>query len=754
MPEQTHRHAAIMFTDIVGYKTLMGSDEDKAFEVLKKNQDIHNELIQQFKGKLIKEMGDGMLISFDLASDAVRCAIEIQKACKEQDIPLKIGVNSGEMVFAGADVLGDGVNIASRLQDNAQEGGIVISGKVYSDIKNKAGIYTKFIGDKKLKNVDEPVKVYEVLYQGEERLEIAKKESKKFSGKYLFYLGGIVIVIAAILIWNYLPISSKSAFIDKEKSIAVMPFDNESADKENEYFVNGMMEDIRNNLSKIGDLRVISKTSTEKYRETNLLTKEIAEELGVNYLLEGTVQKQGNLVKIHAQLIDTKTDDHIWTETYQRDISEVFKVQTEIAQSIANELYAVITPAELEIIETIPTTNLTAYDFFLRARDEHMMYWQDWGNMNALEQAITLYRRALEYDSTYAQAYTGLALAYRDNHFLETIQEDDFLDSVLILANKALSFDNQLDEAYFVRGSYYAIAKSEFEKALIDFEKALQINPNYSWAYLEKGRLYTLQYNNYVEGIKNYHMAASLDHSKALPSILRTLSGAYSAVGFDNKYIYYQKEALILDNDSAAYFRALGHIETSKDNFEVGLELYKKSHAYYLTQPFDLRQYWVILNLVRNNILLKNYEEAYDYSLKFIEVVDSVLVRISGSMPLIGYAFWQVGKQDEAKYYFNEQIRHSLENIRLNRMIFGSDHDVLAQVYSILGEKEKAYHYLDEFNKRSFFSSWDLNDVKRNSMFNSLRDEERFQQIMQSMEAKYQREHERVRVWLEEEGML
>ena len=754
MPEQTHRHAAIMFTDIVGYTTLMGSDEDKAFEVLKKNQDIHNELIQQFKGKLIKEMGDGMLISFDLASDAVRCAIEIQKACKEQDIPLKIGVNSGEMVFAGADVLGDGVNIASRLQDNAQEGGIVISGKVYSDIKNKAGIYTKFIGDKKLKNVDEPVKVYEVLYQGEERLEIAKKESKKVSGKYLFYLGGIVIVIAAILIWNYLPISSKSAFIDKEKSIAVMPFDNESADKENEYFVNGMMEDIRNNLSKIGDLRVISKTSTEKYRETNLLTKEIAEELGVNYLLEGTVQKQGNLVKIHAQLIDTKTDDHIWTETYQRDISEVFKVQTEIAQSIANELYAVITPAELEIIETIPTTNLTAYDFFLRARDEHMMYWQDYSNRNALEQAITLYRRALEYDSTYAQAYTGLALAYRDNHFLETIQEDDFLDSVLILANKALSFDNQLDEAYFVRGYYYVIAKSEFEKALIDFEKALQINPNYSWAYLEIGRLYTLQYNNYVEGIKNYHMAASLDHSKALPSILRTLSGAYSAVGFDNKYIYYQKEALILDNDSAAYFRALGHIETTKGNFEVGLELYKKSHAYYLTQPFDLSQYWVILNLVRNNILLKNYEEAYDYSLKFIEVVDSVLVRISGSMPLIGYAFWQVGKQDEAKYYFNEQIRHSLENIRLNRMIFGSDHDVLAQVYSILGEKEKAYHYLDEFNKKSFFSSWDLHDVKRNPMFNSLRDEERFQQIMQSMEAKYQREHERVRVWLEEEGML
>jgi len=166
VPEQTHRHAAIMFTDIVGYTTLMGSDEDKAFEVLRKNQDVHNKLIGQFNGTLIKEMGDGMLISFPLASDAVRCAIEIQKACKEQDIPLKIGIHEGEMVFAESDVLGDGVNIASRLQEQAEEGCIVISGKVYSDIKNKAGIYAKFIADKKLKNVEDPVKVYEVLGEG------------------------------------------------------------------------------------------------------------------------------------------------------------------------------------------------------------------------------------------------------------------------------------------------------------------------------------------------------------------------------------------------------------------------------------------------------------------------------------------------------------------------------------------------------------------------------------------------------------
>ena len=170
MHESSHQHAssahklaAIMFTDIVGYTALMGSDEDRAFEVLRKSQEIHNTHIKQFKGKLIKELGDGMLISFPLASYAVKCAVEIQKTCRKQDIPLKIGIHEGEMVFAGQDVYGDGVNIASRLQEIAKEGCIAISERVFADIKNKKGINTRLVGDRKLKNIDESVKVYEVI---------------------------------------------------------------------------------------------------------------------------------------------------------------------------------------------------------------------------------------------------------------------------------------------------------------------------------------------------------------------------------------------------------------------------------------------------------------------------------------------------------------------------------------------------------------------------------------------------------------
>ena len=170
-----HKLVAIVFTDIVGYTALMGSDEDKAFKVLRKNREIHSSCINQFHGTLIKEMGDGMLISFDLPSDAVRCAIEIQKVCKKQGIPLKIGIHEGEMVFEGNDVLGDGVNIASRIQDNTDEGSIMISDTVYRDVKNKAGISAQFIGEKTFKNVDETIKVYKVYPEdtGNEKMKVA-----------------------------------------------------------------------------------------------------------------------------------------------------------------------------------------------------------------------------------------------------------------------------------------------------------------------------------------------------------------------------------------------------------------------------------------------------------------------------------------------------------------------------------------------------------------------------------------------------
>jgi len=369
VPDQ-RKHAAIMFTDIVGYTRLMGTDEEKAVDMLSRNRSIHQSCIERFNGTLIKEIGDGILASFSLASEAVRCAMEIQKECKEQGIPLKIGIHEGEMIFSGSDVIGDGVNIASRLQEDAQEGCINISAVVYGNIRNKADIQVRLIGEKTFKNLPEPMKVFRVACFEMDNEDIQIQTQQKFSIKYIYYtVAGIILIIITVLAIQYLQKQTSPPIINKEKSIAVRPFWNESVDPENEPFVNGITEDIRNNLAKISDLRVISRGSMEKFRDTNLTTSEIAKEVNVSYLLEGTVQRFGNLVKIHAQLIDADIDDHIWEETFERDISdiiEIFKVQSEIAQIIAKELYSTITPEEKRIIEIIPTTDLNAYDFFMR----------------------------------------------------------------------------------------------------------------------------------------------------------------------------------------------------------------------------------------------------------------------------------------------------------------------------------------------------------------------------------------------------
>ena len=299
---QEHRLTAIMFTDIVGYTAMMGKDEVKTHKLLNRNREIHQSLIRKYNGTLLKEIGDGMMASFPAASGAVYCAIEIQLASHRENIPLRIGIHQGEVLFEDGDILGDGVNIASRIEKAARSGSIYISSSVYNDVKNKSGIQAEFVGEKSLKNVDMPQKIYSVFVDDSiipKSEPIKEEKAGKIHWKAII---SVMIGLTAVILTTLyvIPKFSNTPPVDLDRSIAVLPFDNESNDVNNAYFVNGMMEDIRNNLAKIGNLRVISKTSTEKYRKTELSVKEIAQELEVSFLLEGTAQKSGNKVKIHA----------------------------------------------------------------------------------------------------------------------------------------------------------------------------------------------------------------------------------------------------------------------------------------------------------------------------------------------------------------------------------------------------------------------------------------------------------------------
>ena len=670
MHEQTHRHAAIMFTDIVGYTALMGSDEDKAFEVLKQNQDIHKKLILQFNGTLIKEMGDGMLISFDLASEAVRCAIEIQKASKEQDIPLKIGIHEGEMVFADADVLGDAVNIASRLQDNADQGSIYISSSVHKNVKNKAGINTSFVEERTFKNVDEPVKVYKVLNEGEKAHTIPNRQ-KKASNKYIYYLFGVVIIVLAILlIRNYFP-SSVLSEIDKEKSIAVMPFDNESADEENEYFVNGMMEDIRNNLSKIGDLRVISKTSTEKYRKTALSSQEIGRELLINYLLEGTVQKLGDQVKIHAQLISAENDDHIWEDTYLRDITdvkEVFEIQSSIAQAIANELKAVITPEEMELITAIPTENIVAYDFYLKGKDA-----ADFTN-EGMYKAMEYYNQALALDENLAEAYIGLGHV---NWYLA-------------------HFSGTPPAPFWIASKNY-------------LEKALRLDPTNADAWSHLG---VVQHNWDWDSISSYQSnkkAYSLEPNN--PTVIRNY-GWFNMVTSNNKFaeILYERLFKIEPDSYANFYQLIFLLRQGKINEASKLN----------DRLVEKRVGWGDFQLVGFYYLeLGQLEEAavnFEKSSQGMELE---------AKPFLAYTLAKMGEKDKAIAIL-DQLKETAKIRYMSPYHF-------AVIYSGLGDYDMALNFLKQaYVERDFRLHW-MESYHPKEIFEPLRANNEFQNIVSNL---------------------
>ena len=439
MPEE-RRLVAIMFTDIAGYTVLMGSDEDKAFEMLKKNHAIHEHLINKYKGTLIKEIGDGTLASFPLASDAVRCAMEVQKKAKTQAIPLKIGIHQGEMVMAGEDVLGDSVNIASRLQEDAQEGCITISGKVYSDIKNKADIKTRFLEEKTFKNVDDPIKVYIVCYEA-----VEKEEKPEIS-------------------------STKKT----ESSIAVLPFVNMSNDPEQEYFCDGMAEEIINALTHIESLKVIARTSTFTFKSKDLKVNEIAKELNVENILEGSVRKAGNKIRITAQLIKADDSSHLWSEKYDRDMKDIFAIQDEISLSIVEALKVKLLKAEKKTLMKRYTENLEAYNLYLTGK-----YYSEMWTAEGFEKAIECFEQALQKDQNYALAYTGIAYvwffrAYFGNPPMEVIPK------AKTYVKKALDIDEKLAEAHALLGRISTMYDWNWELAEQEFKQALELNPNSS----------------------------------------------------------------------------------------------------------------------------------------------------------------------------------------------------------------------------------------------------------------------------------
>ncbi len=537
-----------------------------------------------------------------------------------------------------------------------------------------------------------------------------------------------------------------------DKSIAVLPFVNDSPDSENAYFINGIMEEVLNDLQKIKDFRVLSRTSTDQYKGQNRPTiPEIAKKLNVNYIVEGSGQKYGNTFRLRVQLIAVANERHLWADSYEqeiRDPNDIFRIQSQIAQSIAKNLKTTITPEEKQLIEKPLTVNLTAYDFYQQGEEEIEKYFLNEDNREALKKAEDLYHKALNYDSTFARAYSGLAMIYWAKHYYDEYFSRNFLDSVLILANIALKYDSQLSEAFDIKGEYYTL-KGLANKAIEEYDKAINVNPNDWMAYLGKGNLYAD--DDYIKSIKNFLKAASLNHGSALPMLLRNISNEFDAAGFIDKAKYYNEEALKLDGDSARYFSFLSEFERNLGNFEISLALSMKVNKLDSNNVTNLFE-----GIARNLMFLGRHEESLKYYKIWFDKISSLGQFDPGSMHRIGYAYWVNGFRKEAEYYFNKQIDYCNRIIKSGRpgIIENYTYYDLAAVYAFRGNKTDAYKSLKLFNRGQVFPLWLVTLIKNDPLFDSIRKEQAFQQIVREVEAKYQTEHEKVRKWMSDQNQL
>ena len=462
--------AAIMFTDIVGYTALMGTDEQKAFELLDKNRQIQKPIIEQFNGKWIKELGDGVMASFHTVSDAVNAAIKIQQSCNAaKEFQLRIGIHLGEVVFENDDVFGDGVNVASRIQSIAHPGSVFISEAVHNSISNKKDFQTKFVKEEKLKNVKEPLKIYQVIAEGIVAAHTAPITEKIRKNRIIAIIAVLVIFLLGAI---YFYANSKKASELNEKSIAILPFDDMSPQKDQEYLSDGLAEEIINSITIIKDLKVIGRTSSFQYKGKGLDAGSIGKKLNVSNVLGGSIQIAGNVLRITTMLIRVKDNKVIWSKRFDKEPKDIFAIQDSIANNIVEKLKVTLSESEKPRLVK-KETDPEVYSEYLKG---FLLYKRE-----EFEKSIDYFLRAIRGDSLFAPAHAYLALAkiwtiYRSGAFADYNAIREAKD----YAYNAIRLDPDLAEAYSALALSAWIIELDFVTARINFEKSIELNPSAS----------------------------------------------------------------------------------------------------------------------------------------------------------------------------------------------------------------------------------------------------------------------------------
>jgi adenylate cyclase len=611
--EVKRKLTAILSADVKGYSRLMGEDEESTARTLNTYKEVMAGLVQHHHGRVVDAPGDNVLAEFASVVDAVRCAVEIQKELKTRNVELRenrrmefrIGINLGDVIQEGDKILGDGVNIAARMESLSEAGGICISGTAYDQVENKLSLGYEYLGEQAVKNIAKPVRVYRVLMEPEAAGKVIgekKAKPRQWKSAAIGLMLFVIIVIAAIVIWKlYTPPAPQPEVATKEKitvgpsekppvtvatsaapsvepapkekvaaplpekvtkpapppvpklevaskdkmafplpdkpSIAVLPFVNMSGDPKQEFLVDGMTEEIITALSKGPNLFVIARNSTFTYKGKSVKVKQVSEELGVRYVLEGSVQRSGDRIRVNAQLIDALTGHHLWAERYDRDVKDIFAIQDEITMKIITALQVKLTSGEMIHVLAKGAKNIDAFTKYLQAVD---LWTRLTKESNA--QAKKLLEEAIALDPEYPGPYIGLAKTYGMDVFLGTTQSpDQSLARAFEFAQKAISLDNTNEAAYSVLSWLYS-TKRQYEKAIAESERAVSLNPNSAESYMRLGLI--LAYAGRAEeGIPYMQNALRLNPFPS-PNYFSNLAMIYCESGHYEKAIEAAKRAL------------------------------------------------------------------------------------------------------------------------------------------------------------------------------------------------------------------
>jgi len=762
MPEAKRQLAAIMFTDIVGYTSLMGKDSEKALELVHISKEIQKPLVEKHNGKWLKEMGDGSLSSFGSALDAVNCSIEIQKSARaELDAKLRIGIHLGDVTVEENDVYGDGVNVASRLESIADPGGIYISDAIQKAVRGQANVQAKYLGEVRLKNVDYGVRTYALRGHGlpEPSVKLVLKRRSISKVGWIYMIAAFSLI--SLSVYFFAQNNMNKVDNDSVKTVAVLPFKNLSDDSETGYFVDGIMRVILDNLARIGDLEVTSGRAVEPYADGYSSAKEVGEELDVDYLIETSIQKIDNQIKIVVQLIDTRNERQIWDETYDEEWKDVLKLQSDLSLRIAEKLNTRITDPEIKMIRTAHETDPLAQDFLFKA----------WNFSNKgferqdIEWAIEMAEKALAIDSSYALAWLALgnferrlynlgfevganqkkrvkeafdrAFALRPD--LPSVQESkaDYLYSIEKDYPNALKIYEKLESQYPRRiGIKHIIALTH--RRMGNFEKAEQINkeyvtlrPNNVWGWYSYGQILTWL-RKYSEAEKAFSEAITVD-----PSFVYAYGElAEVQMDFDGD-LHRARETW--DHPFLQHrWRRLSQLEIRDRNFKRAIDLWKSApeegkvdQGIIIPKSLGLA---LVYHMAGNDSSQVLFEESLDPLLSKVEETPEDW-RIYTSL---GLAYSGIGDKQKATESIDRlaEILYNLHNIYV---IANLEHGMI-RIYIMLKEFNLALKlikkHLDAPTFTNDFGSCSINDLKLHPMYDPLRDLPEFQEILE--EPKYQ----------------